>query len=327
MGEIFLIILALIGAIALLVFSSKVAVSNSASLAASLGVSSLIIGITLVSIGTDISEIFNSIISCAVGHGDIDVGDSVGSDLTQLTLVFGLLPIICGKFNVSRRSFLIIGSCEILSLILIFTVVEKGYFTRLDALFMMLSLIFYTLVTYNVTKSDMLTRVDLMLKEEEEEKESKKNIRYLLFAIVGFLGVTLCSYVIIQSIIYISNKLNINEYIISFFIVSIGTSLPELSVDVTALRKKHYNIAIGDIIGSCIVDSTLSIGIGQFLFPQEVSAMIAVPTVLYTLFASLIVIIVVAKREVMDWKSGVLFIIVYMLSFPVILFIEYGVYT
>ena len=317
--------LILIGAIAVLVYSSNVAVVHSASLAASLGISSLVIGITLVSVGTDISEIFNSIISCAMGHGDIDVGDSVGSDLTQLTLVFGLLPLICGKFNVNRRTFLIIGSCEILSLILIFTVVEKGYFTRIDALFMMLCLIFYTLVTYNVTKSDMLTRVDLMM-EEKEEKPVKKNLHYLFFAIVGFLVVALCSYIIIQSIIYLSSRFNVNEYVISFFMVSIGTSLPELGVDITALKQKHYNLAIGDIIGSCIVDSTLSIGIGQFLFPQEVSAMLAIPTILYTLFASLIVILVVAKREVMDWKSGILFIIIYIFSYPFLLFIEYSLY-
>lgn len=320
-----LIFLILIVAIIMLVFTSKIAVTNSASLAANLGISSLIIGITLVSIGTDISEIFNSIISSALGHGDINVGDSVGSNLTQLTLVFGLLPIICGKFYVNRRTFLIIGSCEVLSLILIFTVVEKGYFTRIDALFLMLSLIFYTLVTYNVTKSDMLTRVDLMMDNKSEE-EPRKNYQYLLLAVLGFLGVALCSYALIQSIIYISNRFQLNEYLISFFIVSIGTSLPELSVDITALKRKHYNIAIGDIIGSCIVDSTLSIGIGQLLFPQEISANIAIPTILFTIFASLIVVVLVAKREVMDKKMGIFFIALYLSSFPLILLLEYWLF-
>ena len=310
--------LILIGSIVLIIFSSNIAVKHSAALASSLGVSSLIIGITLVSIGTDISEIFNSIISCAMGHGDIDVGDSVGSDLTQLTLVFGLLPIICGKFIVKRKEFLIIGSCEVLSLILIFTVVEKGYFTRLDALFMMLSFLFYTLVTYNVTKSDMLTKVDLMV-YEDHDRSKRRRIHFLIFALIGFAGVTLSSYFIVQSIIYLSTRFNVNEYILSFFLLSIGTSLPELSVDVTALRNKEYTLAIGDIIGSCIVDSTISIAIGQFLFPQSVSANLAVPTILYTICASLIVITVVSKRQIMDWKSGVLFISIYILGFPLLL--------
>lgn len=312
----------LIGSIILVVFSSNIAVKHSAALASSLGVSSLIIGITLVSIGTDVAEIFNSIISCAMGHGDIDVGDSVGSDLTQLTLIFGLLPIICGKFQVKRKQFLIIGSCEVLSLFLILTVVEKGYFTRLDALVMMLSFLFYTLVTYNVTKSDMLTKVDLML-HEGEDHSTRRRIHFLVFAILGFAGVTLSSYFIVQSVIFLSSRFNIDEFILSFFLLSIGTSLPELSVDITALRKKEYNLAIGDIIGSCIVDSTISIAIGQFLFPQSVSAQLAIPTILYTIFASLIVIIVVSKRKIMDRKSGILFILIYILGYPLLLSIFY----
>ena len=308
----------LIGSIILIAFSSHIAVKHSAALASSLGVSSLIIGITLVSIGTDVSEIFNSIISCALGHGDIDVGDSVGSDLTQLTLIFGLLPIICGKFLVKRKEFLIIGSCEVLSLILILTVVEKGYFTRLNALVMMLSFLFYTLVTYNVTKSDMLIKVDLMI-HKGENHSTRRRIHFLVYALIGFAGVTLSSYLIVQSVIYLSSRFNVNEFILSFFLLSIGTSVPELSVDITALRKKEYNLAIGDIIGSCIVDSTISIAIGQFLFPQSISAQLAIPTILYTIIASLIVISVVSKRQIMDWKSGILFILIYLLGFPILL--------
>jgi cation:H+ antiporter len=322
MLDTFIAFIILIGSIILIIFSSNVAVKHSAALASSLGISSLIIGITLVSIGTDVSEIFNSIISCAMGHGDIDVGDSVGSDLTQLTLVFGLLPIICGSFIVKRKEIIIIGSCEVLSLILIFTVVEKGYFTRLDALFMMLSFIFYTMVTYNVTKSDMLEKVDLMI-HENHDRSTRRRIHFLAFAIIGFAGVTISSFFIIQSIIFLSSRLNIDEFILSFFLLSIGTSLPELSVDITAIRHKEYTLAIGDIIGSCIVDSTISIAIGQFLFPQAVSAQLAIPAILYTIIASIIVIAVVAKREIMDRKSGILLIVLYIIGFPILLSIFY----
>ena len=104
-----IISLALVGLIVgiiVIIFCANVAVKNAAILASSLGVSNLVIGITLVSIGTDLPEIINSIIACSLGHGDIDVGDSVGSDLCQLTLVFGLLPFICGGFKVKRKDHL-----------------------------------------------------------------------------------------------------------------------------------------------------------------------------------------------------------------------------
>ncbi|MBY8982839.1 MAG: hypothetical protein KGD57_07815, partial [Candidatus Lokiarchaeota archaeon] len=77
--------------------------------------------------------------------------------------------------------------------------------------------------------------------------------------------------------------------------------------------------AIGDIIGSCIVDSTLSIAIGQLLFPQEVSANFAVPAILFTICVSLIVVLVVSKRQVMDKKSGILFISLYLISIPILI--------
>ena len=312
MLEIILAVVILVSGLTIIIFSSMIAVKHSAILAAALGISPLIIGITLVSIGTDISEIINSLISCSLGHGDIDVGDSVGSDLTQLTLVFGLLPLVTGTIIViHRKDIIILGSCEILSLIVIYTIVEKGYITRLNAILMVGSLGIYMWLIYNANKESILHRVDMI-----EKIESRKNkIRHLLLAILGFGGVTLASYMIVNSVITLSRSLNIHEYVISFFIVAIGTSLPELAVDINALRLKHHSIAIGDIIGSCIVDSTLSIGIGQVFWPQAVSASLAVPTVLFTLVASLIVFITIAVRQKVDKKAGILFISLYFISY------------
>jgi len=311
MIDIILAFFIFIGGVIIIIFSSRFAVKNSALLATALGISPLIIGVTLVSIGTDISEIFNSLISCSLGHGDIDVGDSTGSVLTQITLVFGILPLVCGAFHVNRKDIIILGSCEVLSLLLIFSIVEKGYITRLNALFMVFSLVIYFWLIYNANKESIQHRIELI--ETEQPTMNKKIL--LLFAAIGFGGVTIASYLIVNSVIYISQVLSIHEYIISFFILSIGTSLPELVVDIQALRHGHHSIAIGDIVGSCIVDSTLSIGIGQVFFPQAVSAELAVPTVLYTLLVSIIVIIVVATRQKMDKKSGVFLIFLYIMAF------------
>lgn len=311
MFHIILAFLILVCGIALIIYSSLKAVKHSAILAAALGISPLIIGVTLVSIGTDISEIFNSIISCSLGHGNIDVGDSVGSDLTQLTLIFGLLPIITGAIYVHRKDIIILGSCEILSLLLIYSIVEKGYITRVNAIFMVGSLGIFIWLIYNANKESILQRVEMV----EKIKAPKPKRYHLLIAVLGFGGVTLASYMIVQSVIFISSFLQIHEYIISFFIVAVGTSLPELAVDINALRLGHHQIAIGDIVGSCIVDSTLSIGIGQVLFPQAVEASLAIPTVLYTLLSSFIVFAIVASRRKIDKKAGILFISLYFLSY------------
>ncbi|MFW9952106.1 MAG: sodium:calcium antiporter [Candidatus Thorarchaeota archaeon] len=311
MIELILVILAFIGGVVLILYSSKYAVKHSAILATVLGVSPLVIGVTLVSIGTDISEIFNSIISCSLGHGDIDVGDSVGSDLTQLTLIFGILPLVAGSFFVHRKDIIILGCCEVLSLILIFTVVEKGYFTRLDAFFMMLCMVLYFWLIYTANKESIIHRLELL----DEYKPAKKKKYHLLIAVISFGGVTLASFIIVESVIFISKYFNVHEYIVSFFILSVGTSLPELAVDINALRTGQHSIAVGDILGSCIVDSTLSIAIGQALFPQTVTASLAIPTIIYTVIVSIIVIASITIRKKVDKKIGLFFIGLYILAY------------
>ncbi|MHA2127367.1 MAG: sodium:calcium antiporter [Promethearchaeota archaeon] len=314
MIEILIAILGLIGGIAVIIYSSIIAVKHSAILAIALGVSPLVIGVTLVSIGTDIAEIFNSLMSCALGHPDIDIGDSVGSGLTQLTLVFGILPLIYGMFYIHRKDIIILGVCEILALIVIFTIVEKGYVTRLNGILLVGSLGIYIWLIYNTNKESLLHRLEKI--EKIEMSKSKKF--HLLITILGFGGVTLASYMIVESVIILSSALKIHEYIISFFIVAVGTSLPELAVDINALRLGHHQIAIGDIVGSCIVDSTLSIGIGHVVFnqnPNYITAALSIPTVLYTLVVSFIVFLTIAVRKKIDRKAGILFISLYFASY------------
>jgi cation:H+ antiporter len=96
----------LIIGIVLMVYSSDKAVEHSVKIASAFRISSLMIGLILVSIGTDLPEIVNSIISCAVGHADIELGDSLGSVLTQMTLILGLLPFLGGRFKVKRKEVL-----------------------------------------------------------------------------------------------------------------------------------------------------------------------------------------------------------------------------
>ncbi len=311
MSVLILVILAFIGGVILIIYSSKFAVKHTAMLANALGISPIVIGVTLVSIGTDIPEIFNSLISSSIGHADINVGDATGSVLTQITLIFGLLPLICGVFYVHRRDIIITGACQILSIILIFTVVEKGYFTRLGALMMIFSMIVYFWLIYNANKESILHRVEIL----DNFRPTKKKKSHLLYIVIGFSGVALASFAIVESVIYISTVVGVHEYIISFFVLSIGTSLPELAVDIRALRTGYHSIAVGDIIGSCIVDSTLSIGIGQAFFPQEISVNIILPTVLYGLIASIIVISVIVIRKKLDRKIGLLFIGIYILAY------------
>jgi cation:H+ antiporter len=126
---------------------------------------------------------------------------------------------------------------------------------------------------------------------------------------------------VVTSVITLSSLLSIPEFLISFFMVGIGTSLPELAVDLWAIKRKHYDLVIGDIIGSSIVDATLSIGIGPLLTPITIWGNASTTTGLYTIFASIMVVLVLSLRMKLDRKGGALFLFLYALSFSTILII------
>lgn len=115
--------------------------------------------------------------------------------------------------------------------------------------------------------------------------------------------------------IALSTVFHISEYLISFFVVAIGTSLPELMVDLAAIRKKQYELAIGDVIGSCIVDACFSIGIGLLIFPVTVSGKLVIVTGLYAIFVSTVVISTFIIREKVDKMTRAFFIFLYLLSY------------
>ena len=309
--EVIVAIVALILGIVLMTYSSDKAVDHSVKIASALRISPLLIGLVLVSLGTDLPEIVNSIISCAVGHADIELGDSLGSVLAQMTLVIGLLPFLVGGFKVKRKEVLIIGAFEVLALIIAISMAEKGYFTRINAILLVASWPVFILLIRNAT-----------IKKQKEEhlvcNDDFHHLRHWSITILSFIGIAIGAYAVIQSIIVLSTMFHVSEYFISFFVMAIGTSLPELVVEVTAIRKKQYKLAIGDAIGSCIVDASLSIGIGLVFFPQAVSGGTAMITGLYAIFGSIVVILTLALRKKLDKKAGALFIIVYLLSYTML---------
>ena len=300
----------LILGLALLAFCGDKAVEHSAIIALEFGIPPLMIGLLLVSLGTDLPEIVNSIISSAFDHGDINVGDSLGSVLAQMSLVLGLLPFLAGTFKVKRKEVGIIGACEVLALMLAISIAEKGNISQINGLFLVASWLIFILIVRSATAKNVTEKEKHVL-----PPPSQKRLHYLGVAVLGFVGVAIGSFIVIESVITLSSVFRISEYIISFFVVAIGTSLPELVVDLTAIRKKQYELAIGDIIGSCIVDACFSIGIGPLIFPIEVTGKLVMVTGLYAIFVSATVIMTLTLREKVDRKTGVFFIFLYLLSY------------
>ncbi len=295
--------------LAVLSYSGQKAVRNAERLAVSLGIPSIVVGAFIVGVGTDIPEIANSVVSSMLGHGDINVGDSLGSCLLQITLVLGVAVLITENWSFRRRNIMVLGAGSLIALMSALLATSDGYITRLDALILILIFAAIFFVTHG----------SLSFKEYTVGKrDTKAAIRAMGKTVLYFAGVFAGSYLIVTSVISLSTLLGIPEYIISFFGAAVGTSIPELVINIIALRREKYGIAIGNIIGSNIVDPTLALGLGPLISPIAVSATLAINTGVYVFLASAIILSIIVFRRKIDRITAVIAVLLYLLSYALL---------
>jgi cation:H+ antiporter len=304
------LVLVLVG-LALAIGASDIAVGYTRAIAAALNAPAFLVGVVLVSIGTDLPEIANSIAAHLQDEADVNVGDSVGSTLTQYTFVLGLFPIIIAVIAVSRRQVGVVSALTAGGLGLTAILTADGYLGRLDGIL---------LVGAWVAAIAILARV-LGGGEVDEPPEVRVSrigpqigVLFLALGVVGF-GAT----VAVRALVDLAETVGVPEFILAFFGASMGTSAPEIAVDLTALSRGAPAIALGDALGSSLVDATLSIGVGPIVAPAAVTARLAVVASLYSLAAVVLVGSVLAWRRRHDWRSAAFCMAAYLFAYVVVI--------
>jgi cation:H+ antiporter len=294
-----------------MVAACRFAIHHAAAVAEKLRAPPFLIGITLVAVGTDMPELFNSIMSSYLGHGDINVGDSTGSVFTQGSIL-GLFPFFAGSvLRVERRDIILLPSLTIIGLATGVLLMADGALGRSDALILIFIWVVLTAVAwrYGTVAPDTPT----------SEVAAGGALRHAALALVGLAVVGGAAAVVVFAIVSISAAIGVPEYILSFFGASIGTSLPELVVEFTALRRGQRDIAIGDALGSCLVDATLSVAAGPLLFPTPVTASLAIRGAIIAAVMMLLVGALLGVRGKLDRISGAFLIVGYILAYFVLI--------
>ena len=302
-------IAALIAGLAIISYSSEKSVEYSSHIARRMKIPPLVIGVVLVSLGTDIPEIANSIFSSYTGHGDINVGDTLGSSLTQISLVLGMVALLIGTIKARRRNIALLGGAAIIAVALAAFTVLDGELTREDGLFLMASYFVLLAVSYKFSTTEFGDEsLDLSHMKDGLAKTG-------VMLVLALAGVAIGAVTIVESVIRISSAVGIPEYFISFFVIGLGTSLPELAVEFAAARKKQFGLLLGDMMGSNITDATFALGIGPLIFPAAISGEVIAPVAIYVVIASIAIVSLFAWREKIDRKAGVVLIALYLLSY------------
>lgn len=236
-------------------------VDGASSLAKKFHIPEIVIGLTIISIGTSMPELFVSITSSLGGHSDMSIGNVVGSNIVNLLFILGLSAWIFPIEVKKETKYIEIPICLIITII--FTVICNldGCVTRSNG-FILIGL-FILFIVYTIM-------VSLKSKSEEsediEEKESHL-LNDIFLIILGIIALKVGGDLTVNHAVKVAQYFNISEKIIGVTILAIGTSLPELVTSVSASMKGKCDIAIGNILGSNIFNMLLIIGTSSIINP------------------------------------------------------------
>lgn len=262
-------ILQILGGLVLLAAGGEFLVRGSVRLAERLGLSPLIIGIVLVGFGTSAPELVTSVLAALDGSPGIAIGNVVGSNITNLLLVLGAAAVF-GPIAIDRRSFrrdgLAMAAATILLVGLLATTETIG---RLAGIAGLILLAGYLVVA---TRSENDHR-----SHQGQAPGTKRAVGLLLLVpLAGLVAVLLGANFLVEGAETIARGMGVSEAVIGLSIVAIGTSLPELATAVASIIRRQPELAIGNVIGSCIFNILGILGLTALLAPLDVPREIAV---------------------------------------------------
>ena len=284
----------------MLIKGADVFVESASGLAKKFGIPSIIIGLTIVAMGTSAPEFSVSVQSALAGMNDICLANVVGSNIFNLLVVLGLSSCI-GKLKISNYSDVII---MLLSGLIVLMNAANGALTIWEGAQLLVLFVFY--IGHLIWKA---------INENEQGEEIEESKRPLILTIVlGILGLGAIVWggnLVVDSASIIAEQLGMSQNLIGLTVVAVGTSLPELVTSLVATKKGELDIAVGNVIGSNIFNILLIVGASTVISPMTVS-MVAIYDLLFMIVAALIFIWLTMHSESLTKLKGIPLVILYV---------------
>ena len=325
--QIFLNILYLVGGIIFLIKGADLFVSGASAVAKKFKVPSLIIGLTVVAIGTSLPELAVSVSSAISGSVELSVGNVIGSNLSNMLLIIGIIalfsPIIVKKSSKQFDfPFLIIvtGLLLVSCVDTILNGAKVNIITRTECIIFVFLFFYYIIRNVKNAKNNKLDFEEQPNNQEKDENAKELKIwQIILFIVIGLAGVVGGGELVSNSAKFLAIKAGMSEALVGLTIVAVGTSLPELATSVVAARKGETDLAIGNVIGSNILNIVLILGVVGLIKQIEVSTLIL--TDLLILFgATLIFTFLSLRKQKLSKLEGVILLLIYIgyISFAIV---------
>lgn len=310
-------IILIIAGLGILIKGADWLVAGASSVAKKWGISSIVIGLTVVSFGTSAPELIVNLLSAVRGSTDLAIGNIIGSNTANILLILGITALICPLAVKKNTTFKEIPFAVLAGMLVVlfgndsfFDGTTFNELSRTDGFAFIALFIIFLYYTYGISKTKGKS-------EHIDEYSWKKSIG--LFAI-GITALTVGGELIVRQATNLATFAGISERVIGLTIIAIGTSLPELATTVVAALKNRVDIAIGNIVGSNIFNIFWILGLTSIIKPIPFSLAINMDAIFSAFAATLLfIVVVIGKHEVKKWH-GALFVLLYIgyLSFIVI---------
>lgn len=273
---IFWAILLLPTGLAILIKGASLLVEGAVALAERLGISPLIIGLTVVAMGTSAPEVAASIDATLHNLGDTAIGNVYGSNIANLALVGGLAALIRPitiKLSTLKREMPVM----IIVALLLYPLLADKYLARFDSLILLVGffvLVIFTVISGLAESRRTPTHVDSVAGQIQDKGlgKSKSLSSSIIFIIIGLLALAGGAELTVQSAKCLGSAIGLSDAVIGLTIVAIGTSLPELVTCVIAALKGHDDISIGNLVGSNVFNTMLVVGSAGVIRPFAINA-------------------------------------------------------
>lgn len=254
-------ILLIVFGFVLLIKGADWLVDGASALAKKFKIPEIIIGLTIVSIGTSMPELFVSTASALEGSSDMALGNIIGSNICNLLLILGLSTLIQPVLFQKETKFVEIPMCLTVTGIFMLMCNTGNMVSRIEG-FILIAL-FICFIMYTI-----LMAMKQISESKNEDTEANFNlVKCIVTIVLGIIGLKLGGDFTVDNATLLAERFNVSEKIIGLTILAIGTSLPELVTSVTAAIKGNSDIAIGNIIGSNIFNILLIIGVSSAISP------------------------------------------------------------
>lgn len=286
-------------------------VDGAASIAAKLGIPQLVIGLTIVAMGTSSPEAAVSLTAAFHGNADITIGNVVGSNILNILIILGLAAVIC-PMKVARLTAFVDIPVTIVITILLLVLGYDGIVSRLDAAMLLLFFIAYLSYLFAMTKKGFIVG------ESEEEGSKIQSVpKALLFTVVGLALIIAGSSFAVDAASAIATMLGLSERFIGLTIVALGTSLPELFTSVAAAIKKNPDMAIGNIVGSNIFNILFIVGLSGLVIPVPFVSAFRFDTLIATAATVLLFVLTLPTKR-LGRVAGIIMLVGYVAYFAMI---------